>query len=140
MNPVEWPETFAEGWRRDKPAGFIDFFLPLIDEHAVFTQPLAPTATGHTQIREMFELLFTRFPDFMVTPEETHVHGDLVTIRSTCTVTVGRRHLSFPAEDRLHLRAGRIARREARFSPGPLVRALALSPGTWPRLLTARLS
>jgi hypothetical protein len=138
MKPADWPDAFATGWRQPKPVGFIDFFMPLIDEHAVFTQPLAPTAKGHAQVQAMFERLFARFPDFMVTPHASHIYGDTIAIQSTCTVTIGRQRLAFPVEDRLTLSDGRIARREATFSTQPLVVAILRSPKIWKRLLDTK--
>jgi len=135
----EWLAAFAEGWSRTKPAAFIEFFIPLIEQDAVFTQPLARTARGHAAIERMFRRLFTVFPDFMLSPHGATVTADVVTIRSMCTVTAGSRRLRFPVQDRLFLRDGRISRREASFSVFPLLGSTLISPKTWVRLLNVQL-
>jgi hypothetical protein len=137
--PEEWPAIFAEGWLLSKPDGFVDFFLPLIAPDAVFTQPLVPKAVGHDQVRTMFRRLFAAFPDFLVTPHDADIDGDVVAIRSRCTVTVGRNEIAFPVTDTLTIQNGLIARRVATFSLGPLTRAVLWNPGAVPRIVRANL-
>ena len=50
ITPAELPAAFAQGWALPKPDAFLDFFMPLIHEDAVFIQPMLADARGQAQI------------------------------------------------------------------------------------------
>jgi limonene-1,2-epoxide hydrolase len=138
MTPDDFPEVFATGWALPKPDGFVDFFLPLIAEDAVFAQPSFPDARGHNEIARMFRQLFTLFPDLTPTPLRSAVVGDAVFIESDCATTVGRRVVRFPVCDRFIIRDGKIQERRSFSDPIPTMAALARTPQAWARAIRSR--
>jgi limonene-1,2-epoxide hydrolase len=138
MTPDEFPELFATGWALPKPDAFLDYFLPLIADDAVFSQPSFPDARGHVQIARMFRQLFTLFPDLTASPQRTAAAGDTVFIESTCATTIGRRTIQFAVCDRFVIRDGEIRQRRSHSDPIPTMVALALSPQAWARVIRSR--
>jgi limonene-1,2-epoxide hydrolase len=130
--------VFATGWALPKPDAFLDYFLPLIADDAVFSQPSFPDARGHTQIARMFRQLFTLFPDLTASPQHSATAGDTVFIESTCTTTIGRRIIQFAVCDRFIIRDGKIQQRRSHSNPISTMVALARSPQAWTRVIQSR--
>ncbi len=60
-------------------------------------------------------------------------------IEFTLHGTIGRRHSSFRACDRLSMRDGVAVERESYFDPAPLLSAVLRSPSAWPRFIRLQL-
>jgi limonene-1,2-epoxide hydrolase len=139
MTPDEFPDVFAAGWALPKPDGFLDFFLPMIAENAVFSQPSFPDARGRDEVAHMFRQLFTLFPDMTASPQYIAVAGDVVFIESTCATTIGRRTVQFTVCDRFVIRDDQIQQRRSHSDPIPTMVALARSPKAWARAIRSRM-
>jgi limonene-1,2-epoxide hydrolase len=139
MTPEDFPDVFATGWALPKPDAFIDFFLPVIANDAVFSQPSFPDARGHDEIVHMFRQLFTLFPDMTAVPQYIANAGDTVFIESTCATTIGRRTINFMVCDRFVIRDGQIQQRRSHSDPIPTMVALARSPRAWARAIRSRM-
>jgi limonene-1,2-epoxide hydrolase len=139
MTPDDFPELFATGWALSKPDAFLDFFLPMIADDAVFSQPSFPDARGHAEIARMFRQLFTLFPDLTPSSQRSAVAGDTVFIESICATTIGRRTVEFPVCDRFVIRDDKIWQRRSHSDPIPTMVALARSPQAWARAIRSRL-
>jgi SnoaL-like domain len=89
-----------------------------------------------TAFRERFARpLFGLVPDLHGTVERWASHGDTVFIELRLDGTVGRRGLTLHSCDRVTLCDGRATERIAHYDPAPLLKALALAPSTWRRVL-----
>ena len=139
MTPDEFPAAFAHGWSLAKPDAFLEYFLPLIADDAVFVQPGFPDARGSAQIARMFRRLFTLFPDLTTTLQSSAVAGDTVFISSACATTIGRRAVEFDVCDRFVIDGGTIVSRRSHADPTRTLLALARSPTGWKRVAASRL-
>jgi ketosteroid isomerase-like protein len=110
----------------------------MIDANAIFTQPLAPDARGHTEIERMFGQLFALIPDLLTTPRRSAVNGEIVFIESECTGTVGAKPIHFPVCDRFIIREGKIIERHSYTDPLLLIGPILSRPGSWLRALRSR--
>jgi len=132
-----WVRQFAAGWR--DPAGpeqFAAHFEALVDPGFRLVQPMLPTVQGLAEWREGFvRPTFATLPDLRAEVDGWASRGDTVYIEFTMIATVGRRTVRWPAVDRFTLRGGRPVERVSYFDPMPLVRAVAVSPRSWPRFL-----
>jgi limonene-1,2-epoxide hydrolase len=138
VTPAELPGAFAQGWALPKPEPFLDFFMPLIHEQAVFTQPLLAPASGHAEIEAMFRRLFLLMPEFIAVPLRSAVEGDVVFIESRCVAGVSGTHDPFDVCDRFVMMDGRIYDRRSFFDPAPVVRVVARRPWLWPSFARGR--
>jgi limonene-1,2-epoxide hydrolase len=138
MTPDEFPDVFAAGWALPKPDAFLDFFLPVIAEDAVFSQPSFPDARGRAEIAHMFRQLFALFPDLTALPQYIASAGDTVFIESNCATRIGRRTVEFVVCDRFVIRDGQIRQRRSHSDPIPTMVAIARSPGSWARAMRSR--
>jgi limonene-1,2-epoxide hydrolase len=139
MTPEDFPDIFATGWALPKPDAFLDFFLPMIAEDAVFAQPSFPDARGPAEVARMFRQLFTLFPDLTASPQYIAVAGDTVFIESICATVIGRRTVNFTVCDRFVIRDGLIQQRRSHSDPIPTMVAVARSPKTWSRAIRSRM-
>jgi limonene-1,2-epoxide hydrolase len=139
MTPDEFPDVFAAGWALPKPDGFLEFFLPMIAEDAVFSQPSFPDAHGRDEVVHMFRQLFTLFPDMTAVPQYIASAGDTVFIESSCAATIGRRNVQFTVCDRFVIRDDQIQQRRSHSDPVPTMVALARSPRAWARAIRSRM-
>lgn len=138
MTPEEFPSRFAEGWSLPKPEQFLDYFLPLIDRDATFTQPMFAAAHGHDQIAALFRQLFVLLPDMTAIPTQSAVRDDIVFIESACTATLGRKPVRFSVCDRFQIKDGKVIERASYSDSLPLVLSTLRRPSAWPRALKAR--
>lgn len=138
MTPEEFPKLFAEGWALPKADQFLDYFLPLIDPEATFTQPMFPMARGHDQIATLFRQLFVFLPDMTATPTHTAAQHDIVFIESDCSATLGREPVRFSVCDRFQIHDGKVINRRSYSDSLPLALRTLRHPSAWPRALKAR--
>ena len=138
ITPAELPAAFAEGWALPKPDAFLDFFMPLIHEDAVFTQPLLAQARGHAQIDAMFRRLFGLMPEFVAVPRRFAVDREVVFIESHCLAAVARTRVRFQVCDRFVVSDGRICERWTFFDPSPMARIIVARPWLWRGALRVR--
>lgn len=130
-----WVEAFAEGWRAPRSAdAFADHFEPWLTDDVRMVQPQLPTLVGKRDFRERFARpLFALVPDIHGTVRSWAARGDVVLIELVLEGTVGGRTFRLPTVDRMTLRDGLVCERVAHLDPSPLLRAVALSPRSWPR-------
>jgi limonene-1,2-epoxide hydrolase len=132
-----WVEAFTEGWR--SPAGpdsFVAHVEPLVDPDFRLVQPMLPTVRGLAEWREGFvKPTFTMLPGLRGEVHRWAWSDDAVYIEFTLIAPIGRRLVRWDVVDRFTMRDGRPVERVSYFDPAPLVRAVATSPGAWPRFL-----
>ncbi len=138
----DWVDAFAAGWAAGGPADrFYDHFEPWLDPEVRLIQPQLPTLVGHRQFRENFvRPLFGLVPDLLGTVEGWASREDVVYVALRLEGTIGRRSFELPTVDRVTLRDGKAIERIAYANPAPLLRAVALSPSTWPRFIRMQIA
>jgi hypothetical protein len=136
-----WVEAFAEGWRDPSDAeSFCDHFDRWLDPDVRLVQPQTPTIVGLRSFREDFARpLFDLVPDLHGTVEGWASNGETIYIALRLEGTVGRREFELRSCDQVTLRDGKAIERVAHLDPTPLLRAVALSPSSWPRFLRVQL-
>jgi hypothetical protein len=134
-------EAFGDGWRAPGGADQLaDHFEPWLDTGIRLVQPGFPSTVGRRAFRERFARpLFELIPDLHGTVEGWAVREDTVYIELRLQGTVGRRAVTLRSCDRVTLRDGRALDRVAHLDPSPLLRAVAMSPRAWPRVLRQQL-
>ncbi len=138
---ARWVEAFAEGWRDPKDAdSFCDHFEPWLHPEIRMVQPNLPTLTGFRDFREGFARpLFDLAPDLHGAVESWASDGDLVYISLRLEGTIGSRQFALSITDRVTLRDGKAIERVAYSDPTPFLKAVALSPRSWPRFARMQL-
>ena len=133
--------AFAEGWLAPIDADRLaDHFERWLDPDVRLVQPQVPTVVGRRAFRERFARpLFELVPDLRGTVEGWAACGDRVYIELRLEGTVGKRTVTLRSCDRVTLCDGRAVERIAHLDPTPLLRAVALTPRTWPRALRQQL-
>jgi ketosteroid isomerase-like protein len=136
-----WVRMFAEGWAAPKDSdSFCDHFDPWLDPQVRLIQPGLRTVTGRSAFREKFARpLFDVIPDLHGTVEGWSANGDRIYIELRLQGTVGRRAFEMRTCDRIMLRDGKAVERVAYLDPAPLLKAVALSPRSWPRFARTQL-
>jgi hypothetical protein len=134
--------AFAEGWRAPIDGEhFADHFEPWLDPYVRLVGPLVPTVVGRRAFRERFARpLFELVPDLHGTVEGWAARGEALYIELRLEGTVGKRTVTLRGCDRVTLRDGRAIERIAHLDPTPLLRAVARTPGAWPRALRQQMS
>jgi ketosteroid isomerase-like protein len=103
-------------------------------------QPSVRPTVGRRAFREEFARpLLTLVPDLHGTVESWSATGDLVYIELRLEGRIGRRPFTLHTCDRIRLRDGKAVERIAYLDPAPLLKAVALSPRSWPRFIRAQL-
>jgi ketosteroid isomerase-like protein len=103
-------------------------------------QPNFRPTVGRKAFREQFARpLFTLVPDLHGTVENWAASGDLVYIELRLEGTIGKRRFTLRTCDRIKLRDGKATERVAYLDPGPLLKAVAASPRSWPRFVRTQL-
>jgi ketosteroid isomerase-like protein len=129
---VRW---FAAGW--DSPGSaerFYAHFAPGFHEQVRLIQPGAPTVKGLRAFRALFQPVFELFPDLRADVHRWVGEGDSVYIEFTLSGTLGGRHVSWRAVDRLTFQDGLMVERQSFFDPTPSRLALLRHPPSWPRM------
>jgi hypothetical protein len=138
---ANWVRVFAEGWANPVDTDiFCDHFDPWLDPEVRMIQPSVRPTVGRKAFREEFARpLFSLVPDLHGTVENWSATGDLIYIELRLEGTIGNRPFTMRTCDRIRLRDGRAVERIAYLDPAPLLKAVALSPGSWPRFIRAQL-
>jgi ketosteroid isomerase-like protein len=136
-----WVEMFAEGWANPVDTDtFCDHFDPWFHPEVRMIQPSVRPVVGKEAFREEFARpLFDLVPDLHGTVENWAASGDVVYIELRLDGTVGRRPFTMHSCDRVTLREGKAVERFAYLDATPLVKAVALSPRSWPKFLKTQL-
>ena len=136
-----WVEMFRDGWANPVDAdAFCDHFDPWFDPEVRMIQPNLRPTVGREAFREEFARpIFELVPDLHGTVENWAASGDVVYIELRLEGTVGRRAFTMRTCDRIKLRDGKAYERVAYLDPAPLLKAVALSPRTWPRFVRTQL-
>jgi ketosteroid isomerase-like protein len=136
-----WVKMFAAGWADPKDAdSFCDHFDPWLHPEVRMIQPGLPTMVGKHAFREEFARpLFALVPDLHGTVEGWSSSGDRIYIELRLEGSVGGRRFEMRNCDRIILREGRAIERVAYLDPAPLLKAVALSPRSWPRFAGTQL-
>jgi ketosteroid isomerase-like protein len=137
---ARWVAMFAEGWANPVDTDtFCDHFDPWLDPEVRMIQPSVRPTVGRKAFREEFARpLFTLVRDLHGTVESWSTTGDVVYIELRLEGTVGKRAFTMHTCDRVTLRDGRAVERIAYLDPAPLLKAVALSPRSWPRFIRAQ--
>lgn len=137
---ARWVAGFAEGWRSPSgPQAFAAHFRKLLAPDVRLIQPQLPTSVGHRAFEELFvKPIFDLIPDLLGEVERWAARGDTLYIELTLRGTLAGRPVSWRACDRVTLRDGVAVERESYFDPAPLLKAVAMRPRVWPRLLALR--
>ncbi len=136
-----WVEMFAEGWADPVDAdSFCDHFDPHLHPEVRMIQPSMRPIVGRHGFREEFARpLFDLVPDLHGTVENWAADGDIAYIELRLEGTVGRTPFTMHTCDRITLRDGMAIERVAYLDAAPLLKAVALSPGAWPKFLKTQL-
>ena len=134
-------EAFIEGWANPVDAdSFSDHFEPWFHPDVRMIQPSVPALSGKEAFREEFARpLFDLVPDLHGVVEGWAASGDVVYIELRLEGTVRGRPFTMHTCDRIELLDGKVAERFAYLDATPLVRAVALSPRSWPKFLKSQL-
>lgn len=138
---ARWVAVFTEAWRNPVDADtFCDRFEPVFDPEMRLIQPQVPDTVGLHAFREGFARpLFALIPDLHGTVEGWTASGDTIYIELRLEGHVGRRAFTMRTCDRIKLRGEHSIERVAYLDATPLLRAVALSPGSWLRFVRAQL-
>jgi ketosteroid isomerase-like protein len=136
-----WVEMFTEGWANPVDTDtFCDHFEPWFQEDVRMIQPSVRPIVGKRAFREEFARpLFDLVPDLHGIVENWAASGDVVYVELRLEGTVGRRPFTMHSCDRIKLRDGKATERFAYLDATPLVKAVALSPRSWPKFLKTQL-
>jgi ketosteroid isomerase-like protein len=136
-----WVEMFTQGWANPVDADtFCDHFEPWFQEDVRMIQPSMRPIVGKDAFREEFARpLFDLVPDLHGTVEGWSADGDVAYIELRLQGTVGRRPFTMHTCDRIKLRDGKAVERMAYLDATPLIKAVALSPRSWPKFLKTQL-
>lgn len=142
MDARDFVERFTEGWREPGGIeGFLAHFLPLMAPDVRLLQSIGPPVVGHAGVRKQFAALFDLLDDVRGEVTSWSVEGEVAHVELTIRGRLGRRPVALETCDRLVVRDGKLVERRAYLEPLPLLRAIALAPGSWPkaaRLLTSK--
>lgn len=136
-----WVEMFTEGWANPVDADtFCDHFEPHLQPEVRMIQPSVRPIVGKQAFREEFARpLFDLVPDLHGIVENWASSGDVVYIELRLEGTIGGRPFTMHSCDRIKLRDGKAVERFAYLDATPLVKAVALSPSSWPKFLKTQL-
>jgi ketosteroid isomerase-like protein len=138
---AEFADFFGAGWAigATDPERFFGHFGARMTPDALMLQPLAAPVRGPKGLRALFEPLFEAIPDLTGDVVRWGETGDGVLIELRLRGALGGRPVEWTTVDRITLREGLIAGREAHFDPLPLVVAFLRRPRTSVKLLPALL-
>jgi ketosteroid isomerase-like protein len=136
-----WVEMFAAGWANPVDADtFADHFEPHFQPDVRMIQPSMRPIVGKQRFREEFARpLFDLVPDLHGTVENWAADGDVIYIELRLEGTIGRRRFTMHTCDRIKLRDGKAVERVAYLDASPLLKAVALTPRSWPKFVPAQL-
>jgi hypothetical protein len=134
-------QAFGEYWRAGGPAdAFVERFTPLLRPDVRLVQPQIPTVVGREAFRTRFaEPLFGLIPDARGEVLGWAARDGKVYIELEIRGHVGRRHVALRTCDAITLVDGQVAERVAHLDPGPVLKAVAASPGSWLKFIRTQL-
>lgn len=125
---------FTDAWAAPE----VDRFVALLAPDVLLLQPVTPRIVGRDAARAEFARLLRWLPDLRGTVDHWAATGSTLLIAWRLGFTVGRKRLELRIVDRIVVRDGSIAEREAYFDPLPLLLAVLLRPRSWPGYLRYR--
>jgi len=136
-----WVEMFTAGWANPADAdSFSDHFEPWFQPEIRMIQPSMRPVVGKGAFREVFARpLFDLVPDLHGTVENWAAAGNVIYIELRLEGTIGHRPFAMHTCDRIKLRDGKAVERVAYLDATPLIKAVALSPRSWPKFLKTQL-
>jgi ketosteroid isomerase-like protein len=136
-----WVEMFTDGWADPVDAdSFSDHFEPWFQPEIRMIQPSMRPVVGKEAFREEFARpLFDLIPDLHGTVENWAAAGDVIYIELRLEGTIGHRPFTMHTCDRIKLRDGKAVERVAYLDAAPLIKAVALSPRSWPKFLKTQI-
>jgi len=131
---AEVARRFIEAWT----APDVDRFISLLAEDVVLRQPVTPKVVGRAAARDEFTRLLRWLPDIHGVVDHWSASGANLLIAWRLCFSIAGKALAIPIVDRIVVRDGLIAEREAYFDPLPLLLAVLLRPNAWPAYLRYR--
>jgi ketosteroid isomerase-like protein len=118
---------FTEAWARPN----VDRFLALLAPDVRLLQPVTPPVVGHAAARREFGRLLRWLPDLVGTVDTWAASGETALVAWRLRFTLGRRPFELRIVDRLVVRDGLIAEREAYFDSLRFMLATVARPSAW---------
>ena len=131
---AEVARLFAEAWATPQ----VDRFVALLAEDVVLLQPVTPRVVGRDAARREFSRLLRWLPDLCGTVDAWSATGNTVLIAWRLRFTLGGAPFELRIVDRLEVRDGLIAEREAYFDSLRFLLATLARPRAWPGYLRYR--
>ena len=125
---------FAEAWAAPQ----VDRFVALLAEDVVLLQPVTPPVVGRAAARTEFTRLLRWLPDLCGTIDAWSATGSTVLIAWRLRFTLGSAPFELRIVDRLEVRDGLIAEREAYFDSLRFLLATLARPRAWASYLRYR--
>jgi hypothetical protein len=133
---ADFAERFAAFWRAPSPDGLDTLLAPDV----LLVAPLTPTTRTLVEGKRAFAGLLALAPDLSAEVHRWGATADGLLIEFTLAGVVGGSAIGWDAVDRIELRPdGLASTRISYFDSGPLVRALARNPRSWPAFVRSRL-
>jgi ketosteroid isomerase-like protein len=136
-----WVAMFAEGWASPVDTDtFCDHFEPWLHDDVRMIQPSVRPTVGKRAFREEFARpLLELVPDLHGTVESWASEGDTVYIELRLEGSIRGRPIVMHTCDRIKLLEGKAVERFAYLDPAPLLKAVALSPRSWPGFIRTQI-
>lgn len=131
---AEVARRFNEAWASPD----VDRFVSLLAEDVVLRQPVTPKVVGRAAARDEFTRLLRWLPDIHGVVDHWSASGANLLVAWHLCFSIAGKKLAIPIVDRIVVRDGLIAEREAYFDPLPLLLAVLLRPHAWPAYLRYR--
>lgn len=135
-DPAAFVDKFASFWAAPSAARMAE----LLTEDVVLVQPLSPTTRGLAAAQAAFTEIFRWVPDMRAEVDDWCARDSRLFIDFRLMGSFGRRHIVWPAIDRISLRGAFAAERVSYFDPKPILRTVATDPSAWLKVLRSSLS
>ena len=124
-------KKFEEAWSTPD----LDSLTELLAENVTLIQPLSKPIYGKPAAVKSFEKILRQYPG--IRGEEVFGLGqhDRVIIDWKMVVPIGRQTLRIPVIDSFYMDHGLVSMRIAYFNPIPILKAIAVHPSHWWRLV-----
>lgn len=119
--------SFADAWARPDADRFVELLAPDVR----LLQPLTPVVVGRTAAHEEFVRLLRWLPDIHGIIDTRSSSQDTVLVAWRLCFSLGRSPRQLPLVDRIVLREGLIAERQAYFDSASLALAILARPRAW---------
>ena len=134
-DPAAFVEKFASFWSVPSAARMAE----LLTDDVVLVQPLAPPTRGLAAAQAAFAEIFRWVPDLRAQVDDWCARDARLFIDFRLMGSFGRRHIEWPAIDRINLRGAFATERVSYFDPKPILRAVTTDPSAWLRVLRSGL-